>query len=164
MTAQQPTPGWASASGQVRLPPAEAAEPAGAADRAAIAERVHRYGWGYDERDQTGLGDCFTEDGIWEGSIMGADKVGPYQGREAVVSFLMEFWAVQTDQRRHIFTNVVVSDLTDSAAVAHAYLLLTASADGVMTPVTTGPYRFELRRDDGVWRIGRLVAGFDAPF
>ena len=164
MTVQQPTPGWASETGHVRLPLAEADDAGRPADRLAIAERVARYGWGYDERDQAGLADCFTVDGIWEGSIMGGDKVGPYGGRDAVVAFLTEFWAVQTDQRRHIFTNVVVSDLAGSTAVAHAYLLLTAATDGAMTPVTNGPYRLEMRQEDGVWRIARLVAGFDAPF
>jgi ketosteroid isomerase-like protein len=139
-------------------------DPQRAADRVMIAERVHRYGWGYDERDRGLLADCFTADGVWEGSVMGAEQVGPFEGRDAVVAFLTEFWTVQTDQRRHIFTNVVVDDLTGDAAVAHAYLLLTASSDATMTPVTNGPYRLIMRKEQGIWRIARLVAGFDAPF
>ena len=135
-----------------------------AADRLAVAEAVHLYGWGYDERDRELLGGCFTADGTWEGHVMGVDSVGPFVGRDAIVEFLTGFWDEQTDQRRHIFTNVVVSDLSESSAVAHAYLMLTASTNGEMTPVTNGPYRFELRLDDGVWRISRLAAGFDAPF
>ena len=31
----------------------------------AIAERIARYGWSYDERDRDGLADCFTSDGVW---------------------------------------------------------------------------------------------------
>jgi len=160
-----PEPAWARAFGHAQVK-AQVADPdAGrAADRVMIAERVHRYGWGYDERDRELLGDCFTADGVWEGSIMGGDKVGPFEGRDAVVAFLTEFWTVQTDQRRHIFTNVVVDDLTDNSAVAHAYLLLTASSDSTMTPVTNGPYRLIMRKEAGNWRIARLVAGFDAPF
>jgi hypothetical protein len=138
--------------------------PARAADRVMIAERVHRYGWGYDERDRELLADCFTEDGVWEGSVMGGEAVGPFTGRDAVVEFLVGFWAIQTDQRRHIFTNVVVDELGPSEAVAHAYLLLTASTGGAMQPVTNGPYRLHLRKESGNWRIARLVAGFDAPF
>jgi hypothetical protein len=165
MTTQQPTPGWAAQLNHVRLEEAEIADPQRVADRVAIAECIHRYGWGYDERDRALLADCFTSDGVWEGSIMGSDQVGPYEGRAQVVDFLAEFWDTQTDQRRHIFTNVVVSELTTASAVAHAYLLLTASTGGTMTPVTNGPYRLEMRNDDdGVWRISRLVAGFDAPF
>ena len=33
-----------------------------------------------------------------------------------------------------------------------------------MTPITNGPYRLEMRKEDGIWRIARLTAGFDAPF
>ncbi len=164
MTANSPHPAWAAQSGHVQLPPPGAADPAQVADRLAIAECIHRYGWGYDERDQAALGGCFTDDGIWQGSVMGLDVIEPHRGRDAVVEFLTGFWAIQTDQRRHIFTNVVVTDLDGSTAVAHAYLLLTASSESVMTPVTTGPYRLEMRKEDGVWRIARLVAGFDAPF
>lgn len=164
MTVNQPHPAWAGQSGHVQLPPPQAADPAQVADRLAIAECIHRYGWGYDERNADALGGCFTDDGIWEGTIMGLDPVGPYRGREEVVEFLTGFWSIQTDQRRHIFTNVVVSDLDGSTAMAHAYLLLTAAVESAMTPVTTGPYRLEMRQEQGVWRIARLVAGFDAPF
>jgi hypothetical protein len=159
-----PEPGWAAKAGRVGVKPLVTAGSAEAADRVMIAERIHRYGWGYDERDRALLADCFTGDGVWEGSIMGGDAVGPFEGRDAVITFLTDFWAQQTDQRRHIFTNVVVDDLDGSTAVAHAYLLLTATSNGTMTPVTNGPYRFQLRKDDDVWRIMRLVAGFDAPF
>lgn len=57
----------------------------------------------------------------------GADSVGLFVGRDAVVEFLTAFWDEQTDQRRHIFTNVVVSDLTGTSGVVHTYLLLTSS-------------------------------------
>ncbi|MEZ5412342.1 MAG: nuclear transport factor 2 family protein [Acidimicrobiales bacterium] len=164
MTASHPHPAWAAQSGHVQLPAPGAASPAQVADRLAIAECIHRYGWGYDERDRDALGGCFTDDGVWEGTIMGVDVIEPHVGREAVVEFLTGFWAIQTDQRRHIFTNVVVTDLDGSTAVAHAYLMLTAAADAVMATVTTGPYRFEMRQEQGVWRMARLVAGFDAPF
>jgi SnoaL-like domain len=160
-----PQPGWAATTGHAVVAPQQAdREPARAADRLMIAERISRYGWGYDERDIEMLADCFTANGVWEGSMFGTDRVGPHVGREAVVQFLTDFWSVQTDQRRHIFTNIVVDELTTDSAVAHAYLLLTASAGGTMTPVTNGPYRLTLRNEDGVWRIEHLLAGFDAPF
>ncbi|MFN0089131.1 MAG: nuclear transport factor 2 family protein [Acidimicrobiales bacterium] len=161
----RPSPAWAARTGHVTLAPAR---PAGATeealDRLLIAERIYRYGWAYDERNRDQLADCFTDDAVWEGSMMGLDAIGPMKGREAVMEFLTEFWAQQSDQRRHIFTNVIVEELSAAAAVAHAYLLLTASANDTMTPVTAGPYRLELVKQAGVWRLARLAGGFDAPF
>ena len=166
MTTNTPDPAWATSTGLVQVKALQADSDARRGlDRVLIGERIHRYGWGYDERQREQLADCFTEDGVWEGSIMGGDQVGPYEGRDTIVSFLTDFWAIQTDQRRHIFTNVVVDDLTSTSAVAHAYLMLTAASNATMTPITTGPYRLAMRKEaHGVWRIGRLSAGFDAPF
>jgi len=165
-TGLQPAPGWATSLRQTdvqRLTPARDAGPP--IDRLLIAERIYRYGWSYDERDRAALGDCFTEDGVWEGRIMGREEVGPFEGREAIVEFLTAFWDQQADQRRHIFTNIVVDGLSDAQATAHAYLLLTASSDASMTPVTAGPYRFDMVKDAlGVWRMRRLTGGWDAPF
>ena len=163
--AKGPVPAWAERNGQLALGPLGLDdESSRATDRALIAERVYRYGWSYDERRADLLADCFTPDAVWEGSVMGEQAVGPLEGREAIVAWLGEFWDNQRDQRRHIFTNLIVDRLTDSGAVAHAYLLLTAAAGAVMTPVTAGPYRLVMRKEPDSWRIERLVAGFDAPF
>lgn len=161
-----PAPGWARKSGHARLGPGTWLPPANrAVDLSLIAERIARYGWCYDERDEAGLTDCFTADGTWEGSVMGRDAIPPVTGRGEIAGFLAQFWSVQDDQRRHVFANTIVEDLAGRAATAHAYLVLTSASGGLMKPVTTGPYRFEMQQDDtGVWRIACLVAGFDAPF
>jgi ketosteroid isomerase-like protein len=160
----QPEPGWGRTTGHTRIGRLSHSEAGRALDRLEIAERVYRYGWGFDERDPELLGDCFTDDAVWEGSIMGQVSVGPFAGREKIVEWLATFWDEQHDQRRHIFTNLVIQDLTEDTAVAHAYLLLTATSEAKTAPVTNGPYRFELLRQDDSWRLVRLVAGFDAPF
>jgi hypothetical protein len=162
----RPTPGWAAASGfvNVRHQQAETDRQYGH-DRALVAERIARYSWSFDERDRRGLADCFTPAGVWEGHIMGADTVGPFVGRDAIADFLAQFWELQQDQRRHMFTNVVTNGFSSEGVSAHAYLLLTSTEAGAMTPITAGAYRFELQRtDDKIWRIARLTANFDAPF
>lgn len=162
----KPAPAWARQSGHTDLAaavaPAEAGDPA---DRRLVAERIARYGWTYDERDATGLGECFTQDGVWQGRIMGSQEIGPFAGRPAIVEFLTGFWDEQADQRRHVFTNVVVDTLGGDRATAQAYLVLLASSDERTAIETAGPYRFEAARDDdGIWRLTLLSAGFDVPF
>ncbi len=160
----RPEPGWGRSARHSRVGPLAHSAPGRALDRLEIAERIYRYGWAYDERDRQLLGDCFTEDAVWEGNIMGQNPVGPFEGREQIVEWLTDFWNEQDDQRRHIFTNVIVNALTEDTSTAHAYLLLTAASEAKMTPVTAGPYRLELVRQNDSWRLARLVGGFDAPF
>jgi ketosteroid isomerase-like protein len=162
----RPAPAWARQAGHTDLAAAVGSGSAGrAVDRLLVAERIARYGWCYDERDLAGLGECFTEDGVWEGLIMGTEPVGPFRGREAIVGFLTGFWEEQDDQRRHVFTNVVVDRLDGDRATAQAYLQLLASREAKTHTETAGPYRFEIARgSDDVWRLARLAAGFDAPF
>ena len=165
MTTQRFEPGWATTAGHMQVRPLVGdSDPRRIADRVMIAETIHRYGWAYDERDHDLIGDTFTEDAVWEGNVMGAEPVGPFVGREAIVAFLAEFWAVQKDQRRHIFTNVIVDDLTADGAVAHAYLLLTSASDATMAPVTNGPYRLIMRKEGAIWRMAHLIGAFDAPW
>src|SRR4051794_32093480 len=106
MTSRAPEPAWAAKTGHAQVKALEPDASGTAAERVLIAECIHRYGWGYDERDRELLTACFTADAVWEGCIMGRDPVGPCEGREAVVQFLVDFWETQSDQRRHIFTNV----------------------------------------------------------
>jgi hypothetical protein len=162
---RRPEPGWGRATGHVGIDPAGPVEEVSPAlDRLLVMERIARYGWAYDERDRAALADCFTHDGTWDGSVMGQEAVGPFSGRDAVADFLAGFWETQHDQRRHLFTNVVLGELSPAGATAHAYLLLASTEDAVLRPVSAGPYRFTLRKDGGVWRIRRLSAGFDCPF
>lgn len=161
----QPVPGWSRAQGLSTVGPAPASSGGEAVDRALIADRIYRYAWGFDERNIDGIGECFTEDGIWEGWVMGTQHVGPFNGRAAIQGFMAEFWPNQVDQRRHVFTNIIVDAYTGVTAQAHAYLLLMSSMEAETTPVTVGPYRFDLNKDaTGVWRLTHLRGGWDSPF
>jgi hypothetical protein len=164
MTGVNPTPGWAHQTGFFELGLTSGLEAADAADRLLIAERLARYCWGYDERRLDVLTECFTPDAIWEGSVMGTTPIGPMDGRDEVIRWLTEFWPHQRDQRRHVMTNCVVDQQTDDRAVAFTYLLLLSARDERVSLETTGAYRIALRREDGVWLIERMTAGFDAPF
>lgn len=76
--ALQPKPGWATQSGFAVPPCAPAPDTASTPDRVLAAERIYRYGWANDERDSDALIDCFTEQAVWEGWLMGVDQIGPH--------------------------------------------------------------------------------------
>lgn len=160
-----PLPAWAHHAGVLDLadstPPPDAAA---AAERLLVIERLHRYCLGYDERRADRLGNCFTEDGVWEGSVTGRVKIGPFRGRAAIVKWLTEFWPHQRDQRRHMVLNTIVESQSPTEARTLSYLLLLSSNGEQARFETMGFYRLNLRREPDAWRIAHFFAGFDAPF
>jgi hypothetical protein len=162
--ALQPAPAWAHAHGFLDLVEATPVDPARAADRLLIVERVHRYCWSYDERRLELLRACFTDDGVWEGDVMGEIAIGPFVGVSEIGRWMSEFWPHQRDQRRHMILNAVVLDQQLEEASVVAYLLLMSAKAAAVRVETMGFYRMRMRKADGIWRIQHLFAGFDAPF
>jgi SnoaL-like protein len=135
-----------------------------AAERTLMAERIYRYGWAFDEREPTLLADCFTDDARWEARVAGETVIGPFDGRAAIVEFMKGFWERQDDQRRHMISNVIVDAQTEDEARVLTYHLLASARGGAPVPVTCGFYRLLMQKQDGVWRIHRLLAGYDVRF
>jgi ketosteroid isomerase-like protein len=158
----RPPPAWATRTGLVRL---ASRPPVGLDAAQALQDRLHRYCWGFDERRHDVLVDTFTADAVWVGDVMGETSIGPHRGRDAVLSWLAAFWEHQRDQRRHVVTNFVLEEMSDTTATAMAYLLLLGASKSSAALEAAGLYRVEYRLEqDGAWRISHLTAGFDAPF
>jgi ketosteroid isomerase-like protein len=159
-------PAWGREHGFVDLrQPLTAPGADAVSDRAAILDAVSRYSWAYDERDLPALSAVFTQNAVWDGSVQGSVPVGPYKGRAEIVEWLKGHMAAQPDQRRHCVLNQLVTHQDDGSAQVLAYLLLTSAQDGAVGVVTTGFYRFDLRKSgDGTWLIEHMFGGFDAPF
>jgi ketosteroid isomerase-like protein len=158
----RPRPAWAHRDGLVAV----RADPApGLEIRGLLADRMYRYCWGFDERQEHVLAGCFTEDAVWVGDVMGETRVGPHEGRDAVLAYLTGFWPHQRDQRRHVVTNFVVEEIDGDTARGMAYLLLVGSTRAATGLEAAGLYCLDYRREtDGEWRISRLSAGFDVPY
>lgn len=133
-------------------------------ERILITERMYRYGWAFDERQESLLAECFTDDAIWQANIMGIDMVGPHIGRENIMNFMKGFWPIQFDQRRHLIMNVIVDSQDEGNATVFTYHLLMSASKGTLTPVTTGFYRVSMLKLNGSWKINSLLAGYDIPF
>jgi hypothetical protein len=157
-------PGWGSSHGyvDVGLPEAVAADTA--LVRLAVADRIHRYAWAFDERRRNALANCFTADAVWDGNTIGSEPVPPIHGRDAIADWLAGFWPRQTDQRRHLMLSLLVSNVTADEADALVSLALTAAEAGKIAIVLTSFYRMQLVRDAGIWRIQHLFEGFDCAF
>jgi ketosteroid isomerase-like protein len=165
-TTLNPEPSWATRTETIRLRPLDrTTTPAQADDKVRCAETISRFAFAYDEQDRDRLTDCFAEDAVLHATTAGTQDFGTYLGRDDVVGWLTAYWGRTRDQRRHLVTNAMVDDLTETTARVTTMLLVTAAEDGRFRPVTSGVYSAGLRKDpDGIWRITAFELGFDAAF
>jgi hypothetical protein len=134
------------------------------ADKQAISEMLGKGGWAYDTPDVDYLADMFTEDGRFELSIDGVGEVGPFEGRAPIRKLYEDSLASQTDQRRHVVTNIFFEDETDDSVTAVSYLVLISIENGALKVISTGVYRDQIVRDGDAWRIKVRNLALDLPY
>jgi hypothetical protein len=133
-------------------------------DRDALEQLFAQYGWPMDSREFAYLNDVFAKDASFTVEIAGGDTYGPIEGREAIYGFVSETVGAQTDQRRHLITNVRVERATDEGVIATAILTLLVIENGSLQVKSSGLYRGEVIREDGAWRFANLHLFLDLPF
>jgi hypothetical protein len=117
-----------------------------------------------DSREFELLGDTFTADANFTIVITGGDTIGPISGRDGIVEFCSSTVGEQTDQRRHVITNVRVGAQTDVEADVTAILTLIVVAEGALTVKSSGLYRTRAVLDGGAWRFASMHLTLDLPF
>ena len=123
------------------------------ADRGAIENTLASWALGYDQREPERMERCFTPDAELIMDIRGAEQMGPYIGRAEVMKHFLDHHAIQTDQRRHITTNVVVDDETDDTASVISCLTLLVTEDNVIRLQASGLYHDQFVKTESGWQI-----------
>jgi hypothetical protein len=98
-------PGWGRDLGFIEVAPRLKMDSAAILRRIDIEDTIRRCAWSFDQCDLESLSSLFAADAVWEGSIGGHIPLGPFIGRDIVISWLGDFMASLSDQRRHNFTN-----------------------------------------------------------
>lgn len=133
--------------------------------RGALENVLNRYSIAYDENDMAEMADTFAEKAVMSMRIAGGDLIGPFEGKEAVLKLMTDSLASQTDQRRHVTTNVVVRAEDENSAQVSSYLTLISIQDGKAVLLSTARYEDELvREDDGAWRFTKRHVELDLPY
>ena len=132
--------------------------------RGAIENVLNRYSIAYDDNDMAEMADTFTDDAVLTMRIADGDLIGPFEGKEAVMKLMTDSLASQSDQRRHVTTNMVVRKETDDSAVVSSYLTLVQVKDGAAKVLSTARYDDELRREGDAWRFTRRHIQLDLPY
>ena len=167
-TTDQPTlprQAWAHRDGKIDLLPLAPADwsPEAIAARAQIADAFHRFGFAHDEARVDVLVTCFTEDGVYEVAQGQAEPFAHFVGREELFDRMTKIIAQQGDQRRHIFSNIIVDELDVAAGTAKAlaFSIVSVAANGLSLGASV-VYTTNLRREaDGCWRFSYFYIGMD---
>ena len=134
------------------------------ADKQAIAEILGRLGWAYDSGNLDYFEAVYAPDGRFTVSIAGMGQVGDYRSIENIMVLYRGAKASQTDQRRHVVTNIFFSEEAADTATAVSYLTLLATKDGVTKTLSAGVYTDKFVRLAGAWRIQHRDLSLDAPY
>jgi 3-phenylpropionate/cinnamic acid dioxygenase small subunit len=133
--------------------------------RGAIENVLNRYSIAYDDNDMAEMADTFAEGAVLSMRIAGGDLIGPFEGKTAVMKLMTDSLASQTDQRRHVTTNMAIRKETEDAATVSSYLTLISIKDGKATVLSTARYDDELVREaDGAWRFTKRHIELDLPY
>jgi uncharacterized protein (TIGR02246 family) len=134
------------------------------ADRNAIQQLFADYGWPMDTREWPVLATVFTEDASFVITIAGDEAIS-VAGRHEIVEFCSSTVDAQTDQRRHVITNVRIASGTDTTADAYAILTLVVVTDGELEVKSSGLYRTKVVKEpDGQWRFAHMLLELDRTF
>ena len=134
------------------------------ADRQAINDLFADYAWAMDARDFDLLAQVFHEDASFVIDITGGDSYGPFSPGSAVVEFISSTTQGQTDQRRHVITNLRVEEESDSDAKVTATLTLNVIDEGKLTVQSIGVYTAECVASGDRWQFREFVLALDLPF
>ncbi|MBM3677576.1 MAG: nuclear transport factor 2 family protein [Actinobacteria bacterium] len=134
------------------------------ADRDAIEQLFADYGWPMDTREWPVLSTVFTEDATFTITIAGDEAVS-ITGRDAIVEFCSSTVNAQTDQRRHVITNIRHANETATSADVYAILTLIVVTDGELEVKSSGLYRTKVvKESDRRWRFAHMLLELDRTF
>ncbi|SEO53776.1 nuclear transport factor 2 family protein [Trujillonella endophytica] len=126
---------------------------------------LNRYSIAYDQNDMAEMADTFADSAVLTMRIGGGDLIGPFEGKEAVMKLMTDSLASQSDQRRHVTTNLAVRKETADSASVESYLTLISIQDGKAVLLSTALYQDELVKEaDGAWRFTKRHIELDLPY
>ncbi|MFW0783494.1 nuclear transport factor 2 family protein [Gordonia sp. CPCC 206044] len=132
--------------------------------REEIENVLARYALAYDSGDMAAVEKVFASDAVLTLEITDGASVGPLNGIDEIMGLYRGAHESQTDQRRHITTNLAVEPLADDTVKTTSYLLITSAENGTLTPLSTGVYEDEWVRGGESWQLRRRHIALDLPY
>ncbi|WP_172670846.1 nuclear transport factor 2 family protein [Labrenzia sp. DG1229] len=129
-----------------------------------LAWPIFTYAWAFDECNSEELATVFTEDTSMSWQVEGGALEGPFAGRDLVMEKVSGLMQTHTGQWRHIVTNQLVEELSESTATVLSYFMLLEAGGSAVKLIMCGWYRDQLRFERGEWRIADRHIHMDNGF
>lgn len=133
-------------------------------DKIKISELLNKSSYALDERKLEMLEACFADDAVMSLRIEGGNLIGPFNGQEEIMKLMKDSMDTQTDQRRHIISNIFFQEEDEEVAKVVSYLTLFATENGEINLLTTGTYQDEVARVAGEWKIKKRHLDLELPY
>ncbi len=133
-------------------------------DKLAIHELLSRSAYGLDERDVDMLAATFAEQANFSMRIARGDLVGPFETRAGIMQLMTDSMAEQTDQRRHVVSNIYFDGESEGNPVVVSNLTLMATENGEIQIISAGVYRDTVTKAAGHWEILDRYLELDKPY
>ncbi|MGB3698337.1 MAG: nuclear transport factor 2 family protein [Gordonia sp. (in: high G+C Gram-positive bacteria)] len=131
--------------------------------RESIENLINRYSLGYDTADMDAIAGCFAEDAVFRMRLPGNDPLS-FDGRDAIMALMRQSAQSQTDQRRHVNSNLIVHGTEGGVTRTTHYLTLLATENGEIELLTAGVYRLEIVVEGDDLRLQTLDLELDRPY
>lgn len=135
-----------------------------AEDRLAISDLLSRAAYALDEHNVEDLAECFSPEASFSLRVAGGELVGPFEGRDQIMGLMTGAMEQQTDQRRHMVSNLFFGDSPAGVVQVCSNLTLLATEGGRTTLLSAGVYRDEVEKQGGRWRLSRRHLDLDSPY
>lgn len=133
-------------------------------DKLAVHELLSRAAYYFDVRDEDRLAACFVDDCPMRVNIGEDQKLGPFEGRDAIMDLMRGSWAAQEDVRRHIICDIFFESTgADEATVVSTLVVSSVEADE-MSLETSGVYRDRVKKVGADWQIAERQLDLDKGF
>jgi ketosteroid isomerase-like protein len=129
-----------------------------------IENAFARYALAYDEGDMDAVEAAFAKDAVFTMKIGDGDLIGPMEGIVEIMKLFRGAHESQTDQRRHITTNLLVEEIDEATVKTTSYLLITSAENGKLTALSTGKYEDQFRKIADDWLISKRHIALDLPY
>jgi len=134
------------------------------ADKQAVTELLNRAGVAYDTADTDFLTNMFVTDGaLFHMTIAGGDII-PFEGQATIGKLFSDSLQEQSDQRRHVITNIYFENETDTSITAISYLVLITVEDGALKVLSSGMYTDDCVLQGGDWKLKKRRLDLDLPY